>query len=237
MPADAVRAGSPSLSPSPSPPCPHPFIPWLPDHCAPLRAGKSRGFGFVTFASAAEAYRAVTSEHHIDGRKCEAKFALPEGKVGSARTTRIFVARIPSSVTDTQFRQYFEQASRAGALGRGRRRPASLRCLLRRLWQPALAGLLRAVGLARAPPCPATMAYLGATAQPPASPPPASPPPGCPFCSAVWRSAGCIHAQGPLEAGPPRHRLRHLRHARERGGSHAGALFASVAQQAPLTLV
>eukprot|EP00887_Chlorella_sp_A99_P002740 scaffold6.g2740.t1 len=44
--------------------------------------GKSRGFGFVTFASAADAYRAVTTEHHIDGRKCEAKFALPEGKFG-----------------------------------------------------------------------------------------------------------------------------------------------------------
>lgn len=52
----------------------------------------------------------MNSEHCIDGRKCEAKFALPEGKVGSARTTRIFVARIPSSVSDPQFRQYFEQA-------------------------------------------------------------------------------------------------------------------------------
>ena len=71
--------------------------------------GKSRGFGFITFAAAADAYAAVASEHHIDGRKCEAKFALPEGKVGSARTTRIFVARIPSSVTDQQFRCYFEQ--------------------------------------------------------------------------------------------------------------------------------
>lgn len=71
--------------------------------------GKSRGFGFVTFADAAGAHRAVASEHTIDGRRCEAKFALPEGKVGSARTTRIFVARIPSSVPDAQFRAYFEQ--------------------------------------------------------------------------------------------------------------------------------
>jgi hypothetical protein len=51
----------------------------------------------------------VNAEHAIDGRKCEAKFALPEGKVGSARTTRIFVARIPASLSDSQFRQYFEQ--------------------------------------------------------------------------------------------------------------------------------
>ncbi|RMZ52765.1 hypothetical protein APUTEX25_000884, partial [Auxenochlorella protothecoides] len=72
-------------------------------------SGKSRGFGFVTFASPSDARTAVASEHVIDGRKCEAKFALPEGKVGSARTTRIFVARIPFSVSDTSFRAYFEQ--------------------------------------------------------------------------------------------------------------------------------
>lgn len=71
--------------------------------------GKSRGFGFVTFASPADAQHAIAAEHVIDGRRCEAKLALPEGKVGSARTTRIFVARIPSSVTDPQFRAYFEQ--------------------------------------------------------------------------------------------------------------------------------
>jgi RNA-binding protein Musashi len=71
--------------------------------------GKSRGFGFVTFATTTEAQHATTAEHVIDGRRCEAKFALPEGKVGSARTTRIFVARIPSSVSDIQFRSYFEQ--------------------------------------------------------------------------------------------------------------------------------
>jgi len=71
--------------------------------------GKSRGFGFVTFATTAEAQGATTAEHVIDGRRCEAKFALPEGKVGSARTTRIFIARIPSSVSDIQFRAYFEQ--------------------------------------------------------------------------------------------------------------------------------
>lgn len=29
--------------------------------------GKSRGFGFVTFASADDAARVVASEHHVDG--------------------------------------------------------------------------------------------------------------------------------------------------------------------------
>lgn len=71
--------------------------------------GKSRGFGFITFSSVEEAQKAIGGEHVIDGRRCEAKHALPEGKTGSSRTTRIFVARIPSSVTDFQFRNYFEQ--------------------------------------------------------------------------------------------------------------------------------
>ncbi len=71
--------------------------------------GKSRGFGFVTFASAADARRAVGAEHLVDGRRCEAKFALPEGRVGSARTTRVFVARLPAALTDGEFRAYFEQ--------------------------------------------------------------------------------------------------------------------------------
>lgn len=39
---------------------------------------KSRGFGFVTFMDAASANRALAVEHTIDGRRCEAKMALPK---------------------------------------------------------------------------------------------------------------------------------------------------------------
>lgn len=84
--------------------------------------GKSRGFGFVTFVDPAAAARALQVEHTIDGRRCEAKVALPKNLLQSelapaaaamaARTTRIFVARIPQSVTDTQFRSYFEKFGR-----------------------------------------------------------------------------------------------------------------------------
>uniref|UniRef100_A0A7S0RZM2 RRM domain-containing protein n=1 Tax=Chlamydomonas leiostraca TaxID=1034604 RepID=A0A7S0RZM2_9CHLO len=70
--------------------------------------GKSRGFGFVMFTETVAAQRALAAEHTIDGRRCEAKIALPKGEPSPPRTTRIFVARIPPSVTETQFRSYFE---------------------------------------------------------------------------------------------------------------------------------
>ena len=41
--------------------------------------------------------------------RAQAKYALPRGGGPAPRTTRIFVARIPLSVGDAQFRQYFEQ--------------------------------------------------------------------------------------------------------------------------------
>ena len=44
--------------------------------------GKSRGFGFVSFADAASAIRAMNTEHCIDGRRCEAKVALPKVRAG-----------------------------------------------------------------------------------------------------------------------------------------------------------
>ena len=40
--------------------------------------GKSRGFGFVTFVDTASATTALSMEHSIDGRRCEAKIALPK---------------------------------------------------------------------------------------------------------------------------------------------------------------
>ena len=71
--------------------------------------GKSRGFGFVTYLHQRDAQRVALTDHQVDGRRCEAKFALPRGGSTSNRTTRIFVARIPSAVSDQQFRSYFEQ--------------------------------------------------------------------------------------------------------------------------------
>jgi RNA recognition motif-containing protein len=47
-------------------------------HDAPLHVGKSRGFGFVTFLEPSSAQHALGAEHTIDGRRCEAKVALPK---------------------------------------------------------------------------------------------------------------------------------------------------------------
>ena len=71
--------------------------------------GKSRGFGFVTFLHPSDAQHVAITDHQVDGRRCEAKFALPRSGSTPNRTTRIFVARIPSAVSDQQFRSYFEQ--------------------------------------------------------------------------------------------------------------------------------
>jgi RNA recognition motif-containing protein len=48
-------------------------------------SGKSRGFGFVTFVEAGCASAALQMEHTIDGRRCEAKVALPKVRAYKGR--------------------------------------------------------------------------------------------------------------------------------------------------------
>eukprot|EP00252_Welwitschia_mirabilis_P004766 TRINITY_DN15069_c0_g1_i1.p1 TRINITY_DN15069_c0_g1~~TRINITY_DN15069_c0_g1_i1.p1 ORF type:complete len:401 (+),score=103.54 TRINITY_DN15069_c0_g1_i1:205-1407(+) len=73
--------------------------------------GRSRGFGYVTFSSVEDAKKALEAEHVLNGRSLEVKVATPkeEMKAPSKKITRIFVARIPSSVTEDTFRKYFEE--------------------------------------------------------------------------------------------------------------------------------
>ncbi|XP_010557774.1 PREDICTED: heterogeneous nuclear ribonucleoprotein 1 [Tarenaya hassleriana] len=86
--------------------------------------GRARGFGFVVFADPAVADRVIKEKHNIDGRMVEAKKAVPrddqnivsrsnhssvQGSPGPGRTRKIFVGGLPSSVTESDFRKYFEQ--------------------------------------------------------------------------------------------------------------------------------
>ncbi|KAK8967017.1 Heterogeneous nuclear ribonucleoprotein 1 [Platanthera guangdongensis] len=95
--------------------------------------GKPRGFGFVVFADPAIVDRVLQDTHTIDGRTVEAKRAMsreeqhttvrstntniPRNAVGSGgggggsgnfRTKKIFVGGLPPTLTDMEFREYFE---------------------------------------------------------------------------------------------------------------------------------
>ncbi|CAM8921411.1 unnamed protein product [Rhodiola kirilowii] len=85
--------------------------------------GRARGFGFVVFADPAVAERVVMEKHVIGGRTVEAKKAVPRddqnlsnrnspgihGSPSPARTKKIFVGGLASTVTENDFKNYFEQ--------------------------------------------------------------------------------------------------------------------------------
>lgn len=84
--------------------------------------GRARGFGFVVFADPAVAERVVMEKHVIDGRTVEAKKAVPRddhnilirnnrsiSSPGPTRTKKIFVGGLPSTITESDFKKYFDQ--------------------------------------------------------------------------------------------------------------------------------
>ncbi|CAO2823588.1 unnamed protein product [Amaranthus hypochondriacus] len=85
--------------------------------------GRARGFGFVVFADPAIADRVVKQKHMIDGRTVEAKKAVPRddqqiqtrnhgspiASPAPTRTKKIFVGGLASTVTEGDFKRYFEQ--------------------------------------------------------------------------------------------------------------------------------
>lgn len=75
------------------------------------RSGRSRGFGYVTFSTAESSEKALASKHILNGRLLEVKVATPKEdmKAPPKKITRIFVARIPSKVSEEAFRRYFEE--------------------------------------------------------------------------------------------------------------------------------
>lgn len=85
--------------------------------------GRARGFGFVVFADPAVAERVTRDKHLIDGRSVEAKKAVPRedqqllnrssasmnGSPSPGRTKKIFVGGLPSTITESDFKKYFDQ--------------------------------------------------------------------------------------------------------------------------------
>ncbi|GAB2284747.1 hypothetical protein Dimus_019201 [Dionaea muscipula] len=86
--------------------------------------GRARGFGFVIFIDPVIAERVVMDKHMIDGRTVEAKKAVPredqhilsrnnsmiiQGSPGRGRTKKIFVGGLASTVTESDFKRYFDQ--------------------------------------------------------------------------------------------------------------------------------
>ncbi|CAH9086050.1 unnamed protein product [Cuscuta europaea] len=84
--------------------------------------GRARGFGFVVFEDPSVAERVVKAKHMIDGRTVEAKKAVPRDEqytnrnvvnntlpVSTAQTRKIFVGGLASSVSERDFKKYFDQ--------------------------------------------------------------------------------------------------------------------------------
>ncbi|KAL9814419.1 putative RNA recognition motif domain, nucleotide-binding alpha-beta plait domain superfamily [Arabidopsis thaliana] len=89
--------------------------------------GRARGFGFIVFADPCVSERVIMDKHIIDGRTVEAKKAVPRDDQqvlkrhaspihlmspvhgGGGRTKKIFVGGLPSSITEEEFKNYFDQ--------------------------------------------------------------------------------------------------------------------------------
>ncbi|XP_009109571.1 heterogeneous nuclear ribonucleoprotein 1 [Brassica rapa] len=89
--------------------------------------GRPRGFGFVIFSDPSLLDRVLQDKHHIDSREVDVKRAMSReeqqvsGRSGSFNATRgsggdaynktkkIFVGGLPPTLTDEEFRLYFEQ--------------------------------------------------------------------------------------------------------------------------------
>lgn len=71
---------------------------------------EGRGFGFVTFAEPKNSQAFLEQrEHLIDGKKVEAKAAVPRNQGGSSQMTKKMFVGGTGEVTDDEFKDYFAQ--------------------------------------------------------------------------------------------------------------------------------
>lgn len=68
--------------------------------------GRSRGFGFVIASTVEAMERIVSRPHVVDGKKIEAKKAIPKAEMNNP-AKKVFVGGVALGVDDDQFRDYF----------------------------------------------------------------------------------------------------------------------------------
>jgi len=73
--------------------------------------GRSRGFGFVIYATREAADKCVSDDrHNVDGRSIEAKHSVPRDEMTRGpKTKKIFVGGLAINTSEADFRRHFEQ--------------------------------------------------------------------------------------------------------------------------------
>ncbi|ELU37670.1 subunit of cleavage factor I [Rhizoctonia solani AG-1 IA] len=79
------------------------------DACTIMRdaSGRSRGFAFLTFEDPAAVNAVMVREHFLDGKIIDPKRAIP--RTEHARTQKLFVGGLASTVTSESMRNFFSQ--------------------------------------------------------------------------------------------------------------------------------
>lgn len=75
------------------------------------KEGKSRGFGFVTFAALKSAQAAFGEEQRIDGRILKLSYAVPKRNQTASTTRKLYVTKL-ADLTMPELQDYFSQFGR-----------------------------------------------------------------------------------------------------------------------------
>ncbi|CAK0888709.1 unnamed protein product [Prorocentrum cordatum] len=80
---------------------------WLVDAVAMSKAGRPRGFGFVTYDSPGPAAMALVEPQWLDGRLVDVKRAVPGERTPERASSKVFVGGLSQDVTTDDLRAYF----------------------------------------------------------------------------------------------------------------------------------
>merc|ERR1719318_738943 len=71
-----------------------------------IQTGKSKGFGFIRFASMEGQRLCLAQRHTIEGRRCEVRIPNSKGNQ-QAVSNRVFIGRVTESITEENLREHF----------------------------------------------------------------------------------------------------------------------------------